>query len=236
LFQFVLLLGWVVLIFQRYFSLLAIGLQIFLSLSAAAVSSVELSPVPCLWCRHRHQHSHAFAVQKVVLECDVVFSALAFIRASSFALRSWSVMLEGSGTKEIHSLREDGGLLDLSLLECSSWTSLWWHRELFTAETRWAPMLGGVSENPDKIPKHKRRINTNVRVKVANDVRGDNGSPKNFLCLKSCESFYTCPYAPFYKETKGLLHSDNTLDLKEYSQCEHIHKCLLHLIYLQVCH
>jgi hypothetical protein len=30
-----------------------------------------------------------------------VFSALAFIRASSFALRSWSVMLEGSGTKEI---------------------------------------------------------------------------------------------------------------------------------------
>jgi hypothetical protein len=37
------------------------------------------------------------------------------------------------------------------------------------------------------------------------------------LCLKSCESFYTCPHAPFYRETKGLLHSDNTLELKEYS-------------------
>jgi hypothetical protein len=34
---------------------------------------------------------------------------------------------------------------------------------------------------------------------------------------KDCESIYTCPRAPFHKETKGLLHSENTLELKEYS-------------------
>jgi hypothetical protein len=44
-------------------------LRIFLSLSATAVSSVELSQVPCLWCHHYYHHSHAFAVKQVVLEC-----------------------------------------------------------------------------------------------------------------------------------------------------------------------
>jgi hypothetical protein len=46
---------------------------------------------------------------------------------------------------------------------------------------------------------------------------GDKESPKDCSHLKSCESFYTCPHAPFYRETKGLLHSENTLELKEYS-------------------
>jgi hypothetical protein len=32
-------------------------------------------------------------------------------------------MFEGSGTKEISFLQEDGGLLDFSQLECSSWIS-----------------------------------------------------------------------------------------------------------------
>jgi hypothetical protein len=32
---------------------------------------------------------------------------------------------------------------------------------------------------------------------------------KDCLNLKSCESFYTCPHVPFYRETKGLLHSEN---------------------------
>jgi hypothetical protein len=62
----------------------------------------------------------------------------------------------------------------------------------------------GVSENPDKIPEHKRRMYANVQVKVTDDVRGDKGSPKDCSCLKSCESFYTCPRAPFYREIKGL--------------------------------
>jgi hypothetical protein len=48
---------------------------------------------------------------------------------------------------------------------------------------------------------------------------------------------------PFYRETKGLLHSENTLESWEYSLCEHVHKCPLHpvicgaeFIYLQACH
>jgi hypothetical protein len=75
----------------------------------------------------------------------------------------------------------------------------------------------GVSENPDKIPEHKERMYANVQVTIIDEVRGDKGSTKDCSCLKSCESFYTCPYAPFYRETKRLLHSDNTLELKEYS-------------------
>jgi hypothetical protein len=42
---------------------------------------------------------------------------------------------------------------------------------------------------------------------------------------------------------KGLLHSENTLEAREYSWCEHVHECLLHpvicgadFIQLQVCH
>jgi hypothetical protein len=75
----------------------------------------------------------------------------------------------------------------------------------------------GVSENPDKIPEHKRKVYANVQVRSTDDVRGDKESPKDCSCLKSCESFYTCPRAPFYRETKGLLHSESTLESKEYS-------------------
>jgi hypothetical protein len=31
----------------------------------------------------------------------------------------------------------------------------------------------GVSENPDRIPEHKRRECTNVQVKVTDDARGE---------------------------------------------------------------
>jgi hypothetical protein len=86
----------------------------------------------------------------------------------------------------------------------------------FSAETRWAPMLG-VSENPNKIPEHRRRVYANVQVWSTDDPRGDKESPKDCSCLKSCEFFYTCPRTPFYRETKRLLHSENTLESREYS-------------------
>jgi hypothetical protein len=63
LLRFVLLLGWVSLAFQRPFFLLAIGLRIFLSFSAAAVSSAKLFLVLCLWSRHHHHRSHVFVVR-----------------------------------------------------------------------------------------------------------------------------------------------------------------------------
>jgi hypothetical protein len=75
----------------------------------------------------------------------------------------------------------------------------------------------GVSENPDKIPEHKKGEYANVRVRGTDDARGDKESPKYCSYLKNCEPFYTCPRAPFYRETKGLLHSENTLESKEYS-------------------
>jgi hypothetical protein len=58
--------------------------------------------------------------------------------------------------------------------------------------------------------------------------REDKESPKVCILLKSCESFYTCPRAPFYRKTKGLLHSEITLESREYSWCERIHERLLH--------
>jgi hypothetical protein len=73
-----------------------------------------------------------------------------------------------------------------------------------------------VSENPDRIPEHERKDNGQVQFKYIDDAEGDKESPKNCSSLKSCESFYTCPHTPFYRETKGLLHSENTLELKEY--------------------
>jgi hypothetical protein len=53
--------------------------------------------------------------------------------------------------------------------------------------------------------------------KYSDDARGDKESPKDYSILKSSESFYMCPRAPFYRETKGLLHYENTLELKKYS-------------------
>jgi hypothetical protein len=74
------------------------------------------------------------------------------------------------------------------------------------------------------IPEHK-----NYEIQRAiHERQGDKESPKVCSCLKSCEPLYTCSCAPFYMETKGLLHSENTLESREYSQCEHVHKRLLH--------
>jgi hypothetical protein len=70
----------------------------------------------------------------------------------------------------------------------------------------------GVSEIPDETPEHKRKSASTS--KFTDDTRGDKESPKDCSSLKSCESFYTCPRAPFYRETKGLLHSKSTLRIQ----------------------
>jgi hypothetical protein len=78
-------------------------------------------------------------------------------------------------------------------------------------------------------PRTQECTNTecaNVQVWNAIHERGDKKSPKDCSRLKSCEFLYTCPCAPFYRETKGLLRSENTLKSKEYSWCEHVHECL----------
>jgi hypothetical protein len=46
--------------------------------------------------------------------------------------------------------------------------------------------------------------------KYSDDTKWDKESPKDISHLKSCDCFYTCPRAPFYRETKGVLHFENT--------------------------
>jgi hypothetical protein len=78
-------------------------------------------------------------------------------------------------------------------------------------------LLGGNRKSGSDPRTQERRRWANVQVKAASDVREDKEPSKDYSYLKSCESSYTCPHAPFYRETEGLLHSDNTLELKEYS-------------------
>jgi hypothetical protein len=97
----------------------------------------------------------------------------------------------------------------------------------------------GVKKKTVGVPEHKI-----YEVQCAiHERQGDKESPKVCTRLKSCEPLYTCPCAPFYRETNGLLHSDNTLESREYSQCEHAHERLLHpviyganFVYLQAWH
>jgi hypothetical protein len=65
----------------------------------------------------------------------------------------------------------------------------------------------------DRIPEHKIPELTHE----SKNERGDKESLNVCTRLKSCESLYTCPRAPFYRETKGLLHSEITLRSREYS-------------------
>jgi hypothetical protein len=64
----------------------------------------------------------------------------------------------------------------------------------------------------DGVPERK-----NLEQKHTSHEGGDKESLKACPRLKSCESLYTCPCAPFYRKTKGLLHSDNTLESREHS-------------------
>jgi hypothetical protein len=67
-------------------------------------------------------------------------------------------------------------------------------------------------------PKNRRESpNTRVRSNVWKLRRGDKESPKDCTRLKRCEYLYTCPHTPFHRETKGLLHSENTLESRAYS-------------------
>jgi hypothetical protein len=78
-----------------------------------------------------------------------------------------------------------------------------------------------------KIGRGPRTQDSGMDARKQNE-RGDKESPKVCTRLKSCESLYTCPRAPFYKETKGLLHFEIVLESREYSWCEHV----LYVLYI----
>jgi hypothetical protein len=64
----------------------------------------------------------------------------------------------------------------------------------------------------------------NVQVKAASDVREDKESPKNCSYLKSCESPYTCPHAPFWsvRNVVPTLTSNKRQGLSLNGRCQAI--------------
>jgi hypothetical protein len=77
-------------------------------------------------------------------------------------------------------------------------------------------MLGGYPKNSDDSP------NTREREFLARSTTqlecGETVIPSaDCTSSKKSESDFTCPRAPFYREVKGLLHTENTLNLREYS-------------------
>jgi hypothetical protein len=80
----------------------------------------------------------------------------------------------------------------------------------------------------------------NKHVKVLESLGTKNVKPD--FSSKVVTPLYV-PSDPFYRETKGLLHSKLPLRSKEYSKWEHVHECHLHPViheanfrYLQACH
>jgi hypothetical protein len=70
-----------------------------------------------------------------------------------------------------------------------------------------------IGWNPRTYVRRNSRIYTK---KESENAETRNLRKPDFL-LQSRESLYTCPRTPFYRETKGLLHSEITLESREYS-------------------
>jgi hypothetical protein len=77
--------------------------------------------------------------------------------------------------------------------------------------------VGGYPKNSDEFPEHGREKEWLTRSCEVMKQKETEILPQVTQIPKNCESIYTCPRTPFYRETKGLLHSKNTLELKEYS-------------------
>jgi hypothetical protein len=80
-------------------------------------------------------------------------------------------------------------------------------RELFFGWDHGGRQCWGVRKS-NRVPEHKNR----EQERTSHEGQGDNESMKTSTHLKSCESLYTCPRTPFYRETKGLFHSKITLE------------------------
>jgi hypothetical protein len=78
----------------------------------------------------------------------------------------------------------------------------------------------GVSENSDEIPEH-RNARTLITQTSESGTQFTKEQTKNLqktaLASKVVNPFTRALAPPFYRETKGLLHSENTLESKKYS-------------------
>jgi hypothetical protein len=106
------------------------------------------------------------------------------------------------------------------ILVCLYWSILLgfllrWHREFLFRLRHGGRQCWGDTR--------KIRITTQTRVKFSTRSSTQLGRKETVMLSatstspKKSESVYTCPRAPFYRETEGLLHTDNTLGLREYS-------------------
>jgi hypothetical protein len=77
--------------------------------------------------------------------------------------------------------------------------------------------VGGYPKNPDEFPEHGREKEQLTRSGAVMKRKETEILPQVAQIPKECESPYTCPRTAFYRETNGLLHSENTLELEEYS-------------------
>jgi hypothetical protein len=75
----------------------------------------------------------------------------------------------------------------------------------------------GGSENRMESQNTRVMNQSHEQERTNHEEWGDKESSKACARLKSCESLYTWPRASFYRETKGLLHSEITLESREYS-------------------
>jgi hypothetical protein len=75
----------------------------------------------------------------------------------------------------------------------------------------------GVTQKIRMIPltRERERVLNTFKHKVR--ALRDCDSLSRLHKFQKSESVYMCPRAPFYREMKGLLHSQNTLKHKEYS-------------------
>jgi hypothetical protein len=91
----------------------------------------------------------------------------------------------------------------------------WRMDEMMGANFRCRSLANSVLgvQKSDGVPEHE--IPEQVNKKQWRD--GDKESLKVCTHLKSYESLYMFPRAPIYTETKGLLHSEITLESIEYS-------------------
>jgi hypothetical protein len=78
-----------------------------------------------------------------------------------------------------------------------------------------SPLLAGYPKNSDDSPNTRERVLNTIKHNVR--AQRDCDSLCRLHKLQKSESVYTCPHVPFYREMKGLLHSLNTLKLREYS-------------------
>jgi hypothetical protein len=84
----------------------------------------------------------------------------------------------------------------------------------FSAETRWAPMFGGPKnriESPNTRTQEQWNQTCNSRKNMRQKIS------KRLLSPQKLWIPLHVPSRPFYRETKGLLHTENTLEYKEYS-------------------